>query len=318
MSKAGTTSSQGRPEISVIIASRNRREMLADCLRSVQETVCAGHEIVVVDDASTDDTGGMVQERFPGVTVVSNPRRASWTVTNNQGIRVSRGRNFLLLNDDTKLLPGAIDHCLAFQESHPRAGVVSPRILNGDGSLQPCMRRFPDFGAAVAQTLDLHRLLPGNRATRRYYGMDDDYSQDNQAEHIASTCWLLRRECYEEVGVFDERFPPNFSDTEFNLRLAAAGWDRWVLAGGEIIHYGGSTMGMLNLQQIWDFHRGGWLLYRKHYAPRYHPLVNLVAYGGIGARFCFKAAMRITAADRLMQRLPQPHRRRKLEGGSES
>jgi GT2 family glycosyltransferase len=312
MSASHANSSPTQPAISVIIASRNRRQMLADCLRSVQETVRAPHEIIVVDDASTDDTAGLVREQFPGVEVLSNPRPASWTVTNNQGIRASRGRHYLLLNDDTKVLPGAIDHCLDFLESHPRAGIVSPRILNGDGSLQPCMRCFPDFGAAVAQALDLHRLLPKNQATRRYYGMDTDYSRDNQAEHVASTCWLLRRECYEEVGPFDERFPPNFSDTEFNLRLERAGWERWVLAGGEIIHYGGATMGTLNLRQLWDFHRGGWLLYGKHYARRYHPVINLVAYGGIAARFGVKAALRITAADRLLQRLPQPHRRRSL------
>ncbi len=318
MSEAPSPQSSAKPELSLIIASRNRREMLADCLKSVQATVHTPHEVIVVDDASTDDTGGMVRERFPWVTVISNPRRSSWTVTNNQGIQVSRGRCFVLLNDDTKLLPGALDRCLQYMDSHPRAGVVSPGILNADESLQPCMRRFPDFGAAIAQTLDLHRLLPGNRLTGRYYGTDTDYSQDNQAEHIASTCWLLRRECFEEVGPFDERFPPNFSDTEFNMRLAAAGWERWVLANVQIIHYGGATMGMLSLRQLWDFHRGGWLLYRKHYAQRHHPVVNLVAYGGICARFCFKAALRVTALDRLIQRLPQPHRRRELEAERES
>jgi hypothetical protein len=263
-----------------------------------------------VDDASTDDTGGLVREQFPEATVLSNPRRASWTVTNNQGIQASRGRHFLLVNDDAKLLPGAVDTCLEFLAGQPRAGIVSPRILNADGTLQPCARRFPDFGAAIAQAFDLHRLRPETRATSRYYGADLDYSLDFTAEHVASTCWLLRRECYEEVGPFDERFPPNFSDIEYNLRLEAVGWERWVLAEAETIHYGGATMGRLNLAQLLDWHLGGWLLYRKHYARRYGPLVNGLAYAGIAARFGYRATLSVTRLDRLTNKLPAPHRRR--------
>jgi GT2 family glycosyltransferase len=288
--------------------------MLAVCLRSVQDTIReTSYELIVVDDASTDDTAGMVRERFPEATVIGNPRPASWTVTNNQGVRLGRGRFYLLLNDDTKVLPGAIARCLDFMSQRPRAGIVSPRILNADGSLQPSVRRFPDFGAAIAQALELHRLLPRNRVTGRYYTTDLDYGQNILADDIGSTCWLLRRECYEDVGPFDERFPPNFSDIEYNMRLAKAGWERWVLADAEIIHYGGATMGTLNLRQLWDFHRGGYLLYRKHYAPRHHPVVNFLAYGGLGARFCFKAALRVSGMDRVLQRLPQPHRKRELE-----
>jgi GT2 family glycosyltransferase len=284
--------------------------MLAQCLRSLEETVRASHELIVVDDASTDDTGGLVREQFPGATVISNPRRSSWTITNNQGIRASHGRHYLLLNDDAKVLPGAIDRCLAFLAEQPRAGIVSPRILNGDGTLQPCVRRFPDFGAALAQALDLHRLRPGNRAAGRYYGTDLDYSRSFTGEHVASTCWVLRRECYDEIGPFDERFPPNFSDMEYNLRLAQAGWERWVVADAETIHYGGATMGLLNLAQLRDFHVGGWLMYRKHYARRYGPLVNGMAYAGIAARFGFKAALSVTRLDRLTKKLPAPHRKR--------
>ena len=302
------------PELSVIIASRNRREMLAGCLHSVEETVRASHELIVVDDASTDDTGGLVREQFPGAVVISNPRRASWTVTNNQGIRAGHGRHFLLVNDDAKVLPGAIDRCLAFLAEQPRVGIVSPRILNADGTLQPCARRFPGWGEALAQTFDLHRWRPGTKATQRYYGADFDYTQDFSADDIGSTCWLLRRECYEQVGPFDERFPPNFSDMEYNMRLAEAGWERWVLADAETIHYGGATMGLLNLAQLWDYHRGGWLIYHKHYAGKYNPLVNALAYTGIAARFGYKALLRGTGLDRLTRKLPAPHRRREKAG----
>ena len=301
------------PELAIIIASRNRRERLAECLQSIRDTVReAAYEVILVDDVSTDGSPEMVAAEFPEVKVLRNPSPNSWTVTNNQGIRESRGRYLLLLNDDVRLLPAAVDRAVRLMREHPGAGVVTPRIVNPDRTVQPMVRRFPDLAAAVAQSLDLHRFLPKNRLTARYYAGEFDYSQTQRAESVATTCYLLRRECYEQVGVFDESFPPNFSDAEFNWRVKEAGWETWVRGDVEVIHYGGATMGLFTLRQLREYHRGMFKMYRKHYASRYHPLVNLAVYGGIGARWLGKSLLRLTLLDRLLHRLPQPHRRRPL------
>lgn len=306
-----TSPGPGVVELSVVIATHNRSEMLARCLRSIYDTIRrVAFEVIVVDDASTDGTTGMIQEQFPAVRLIRNPAQASWTVTNNQGIRHSRGDFLLLLNDDTRLLPEALDRAVDFMRRHPKAGVVTPRILNPDGSVQPTVRQFPNLAAALAQSVDLHRLLPGNWLTRRYYAVDFDYTITQQAELVGTTCYLLRRDCYAEVGEFDESFPPNFSDPEFNFRVKEAGWEIWVLAEGEIIHYGGATMGLLNLRQLREFHRGMFKMYRKHYAPRRNPVINGIVYLGIAVRYLLKAVLRLTLLDRLLHRLPQPHRRR--------
>ncbi|HEY3396843.1 MAG TPA: glycosyltransferase family 2 protein [Armatimonadota bacterium] len=301
------------PELSVIIASRNRQAMLAECLESLRDTVReTPYEVLVVDDASTDGTPEMVEERFPEVTVLRNAAPASWTVTNNQGVAAARGELLLLLNDDTKLLPGAIDRTVAFLRAHPEAGVATPRIINPDRSVQPTVRQFPDLAAAIAQSLDMHRWLPGNKLTGRYYASDFDYSCTRPADSVGTTCYLLRRECYEQVGPFDQSFPPNFSDLEFNWRVKAAGWETWVLAEAEVIHYGGATMGLLTLRQLREFHRGMFKMYRKHYAPSQRFWVNGLVYLGIAGRFLAKSGLRLTGLDRLLHRLPQPHRRRDL------
>lgn len=299
------------PEVSVVIASRNRKAMLADCLQSLIDTTKdTTYEITVVDDAATDGTAELIRERFPRVQVLSNKRRYFWPVTNNQGVQASRGQFYLLINDDTKVLPGAVDALVRFIKANPRVGIVSPRIRNVDGSIQPCARRFPNWGTALAQTFDLHRLFPKNRLTRSYYAADLDYTQANQVEAIASTYWLLRKECYEEVGGFDNSFPPIFSDIEFCMGMDKRGWECWIIPEAEIIHYGGATMWALTLRQLWEYHLGGYLIYHKHYAPRYNPLVNAFAYVGITGRLIIKSLMRITFIDRLILKLPQPHRRR--------
>lgn len=298
-------------ELSLVIATHNRAERLAGCLQSVCDTIRrVPFEVIVVDDASTDGTAEMIREQFPAVRLIRNPTPASWTVTNNQGIRHSRGDLLLLLNDDTELLPEAVDRAVEFMRRHPQAGGVTPRIINPDGSVQPTVRRFPDLAAALAQSVDLHRLLPDNRLTRRYYAGDFDYARTQQAESVGTTCYLLRRECYAQVGEFDESFPPNFSDLEFNFRVKQAGWEIWVLAEGEVIHYGGATMGLLNWSQLGEFHRGMFKMYRKHYAPQHNALVNGIVYVGIAVRYLLKAGLRLTLLDRLLHCLPQPHRRR--------
>ena len=289
------------PELSVIIASRDRRERLAACLQSLQDTVReTSFEVVVVDDASSDGTAALLAERFPAVQVIRREQPASWTVTNNQGVAASRGSLLLLLNDDTKLLEGTVDRLVAFLREHPRAGVVTPVILNADGSVQPTVRHFPSLGQALAQSLDLHRLLPGNRATGRYYGAGFDYTRTQPAESVGSTCYLMRRACYDAIGGFDEGFPANFSDLEMNWRVREAGGEIWLLAEAQVIHYGGATLGLLNLRQIGEFHRGMLRMYRKHYAPRRLFLINGLVYLGIVVRFLLKAILRIVQLDRLL------------------
>ena len=182
-------------------------------------------------------------------------------------------------------------------------------ILNEDGTVQPTMRRFPNLAQAAAQSLDLHRLRPGNRHTKHYYGLDVDYTQTQPAESVGTTCYLLRRAAYDQVGAFDEGFPPNFSDLEYNWRLKEAGWETWLLAEARVIHYGGGTMGLLNLRQLGQFHRGMLRMYRKHYAPRQSAALNALVYAGIGARYACKVGLRVTGLDRLIHKLPQPHRR---------
>ena len=185
--------------------------MLAECLQALQDTVReVSYETLLVDDASTDGTPEMVAERFPSVRVLSQKQPASWTVTNNLGIAQSRGAFLLLLNDDAKVLPETVDRSVAFLREHPRAGVVTPVVRNADGTVQPTVRRFPNLKQAVAQSLDLHRLRPGNKLTGHYYGLDFDYSQTQPVPSVGTTCYFLRRQAYDQVGVFDEGFPPNF------------------------------------------------------------------------------------------------------------
>lgn len=298
-------------DLSVVIVTANGGQMLQRCLESVYASSDSlSLEVICVDDASGDGTPAQIRAQFPQAQLIRNQFQQPYPITNNQGVGRARGRYVALVNDDVLVAPEAFQRLVQFLDSHPQAGAASPRLHNDDGTIQPCVRRFPDLVAALAQSVDLHRLWPGNSWTRRYYADDFDYNRTQPAESIGTTCYVMRRECWEQVGGLDERFPINFCDLDLNWRINEAGWQVWLVAEAEAVHYGGQTMGRLALRQLWNMHRGMWLMYRKHYWPQRNLIINALVTLGIGLRFLYKCGLRILGVDRLIAGLPRTRQRR--------
>src|SRR5262245_36653439 len=120
-------------DLSIVIVSYNAREDLARCLDSLSASPpAASHEIIVVDNASTDGSAEAARHR-PGVTLIQNAGNLGFARANNVGIRASRGNNLLLLNSDTVVPPGAIDRLLGELERESSAAVVGPRLVDESG-----------------------------------------------------------------------------------------------------------------------------------------------------------------------------------------
>lgn len=123
----------------IVIVNWNTQHLLAQCLRSIEESVSRlegwNVETLVVDNASTDGSVMMIRKQFPWVHLIENQQNVGFARANNQAIRQSRGRYVLLLNSDTEVRPGALEALLQFMEGHPEAGGCGARLLNADGSL---------------------------------------------------------------------------------------------------------------------------------------------------------------------------------------
>ena len=131
-------------DVSIIIVTRDRRDLLGKCLNDLLEiTSRFSLEVIVVDNASTDGTSEMVGSEFPEVTLINNIENLGFSRANNIAMKGARGRYFLLLNDDAVVTAGALEKLVSFADSHPRAAVVGPRVLNGDGTLQSKGFAFP-------------------------------------------------------------------------------------------------------------------------------------------------------------------------------
>lgn len=198
----------------VIIVSWNVRDLLRACLASLQDNQATRHEqrLVVVDNASTDGSADMVRNEFPDVFLLAHQTNRGFTGGNNDGINAAEGyfhnrdentSYVLLLNPDTKVLPGALDAMLNYADAHPDIGLLGPRLLYPDGTIQSSRRRFIDLPTALFESTWLQRYAPGKL-------LDNYYMRDFRDDEVCDVDWvygaamLVRRSTYQQCGLLDE------------------------------------------------------------------------------------------------------------------
>jgi len=234
-----------RPDLSVVVVTLNARPYLERCLESV-----SGYETVVVDHGSTDGTVELVRERFPEARLVEQENRglaAGW----NRGMREARGRWFLILNADAWVVGDAVEGLVEFAEAYPRAGVVGPRLVNPDGTLQRSVRGFPTAWRLATEYFFLRKLAPRARALNAFYAARFDHATVREAEFLMGACMLVRREAADEVGPLDEDFFLFSEETDWHFRFRAAGWQVLFYPGAEVVHVGGAGHGgRMFLEQV--------------------------------------------------------------------
>jgi N-acetylglucosaminyl-diphospho-decaprenol L-rhamnosyltransferase len=273
-------------QLSIIISTYNAREVLADCLQSIyQNPPREPYEIIVVDDASEDATTEMVQARFPEVRLLRNEVNRHYTRSNNRALEQARGKYVYLLNNDTLVLPGALDGMLEFLRSHPEAGAVGSRLLNEDGSTQWSVRALPDLGSALFGGRSIiTRLFPNNRySRRRLLHLDGDLTEPFVAGYVSGASKMMPRKVVDEVGYLDTRMFYHV-DADYCSRIVEAGYKCYYLPTAAIIHLnhkGGTRVSpRLRFRSLASFHFDCYAYYRKHLrGPRFGFVQTLVVIG---------------------------------------
>jgi len=234
--------------ISIIIVNYNTAELLAPCLNSVEPRSDLGLEVIVVDNASQDDSAAMVSRDFPRVKLIANESNAGFARANNQALKVSNREYIYFLNPDTVVQPGAFEAMIGFMESHTDVGLAGTRILNPNGSVQSSVeRRYP--GERRAQK-DL-RGLPGDIAW------------------VLGASMVARRAIVEELGGFDEGFFLYGEEQDLCLRIRKAGWKIGFITDAVVVHWGGQSERTTATEDLWKKKfTAESLFYRKHYSKR--------------------------------------------------
>jgi GT2 family glycosyltransferase len=274
----------------VVILNYNTRDLLRDCLSSLREQGAVSFKTCVVDNASPDNSADMVATEFPEVELIRNPRNNGYSAGNNLGFRqfgfpdAARARHLMLLNPDTVVPPGALASMLAFLDAHPDVGVVGPRLLLPDGSLdKACRRSFPTPEVSFYRLTKLSRLFPKSRRFNSYNMEYLDEHVQTDVDAVVGACMLLRGEAVQAVGLLDEQFFMYGEDLDWCLRVKQAGW-RVVYYPDAIVHHVKRAASSSSPRARYEFQRAMWLFYKKHYARTTPMPVDLLVKIGLWAR----------------------------------
>jgi len=255
------------PDLSICIVNWNTVGLLTDCLRSIWEREQeVTFEVIVVDNASRDGSADALREAFPQVCLIANEENVGFARANNQAMEVAEGRYVLLLNSDTRVLPGALAGMVRYADAHPQVGIVGPRLLNPDGTFQrSCWRGFPSVGSALVDAFYLWRLAPRSRLVRSSELLDVSGDGPVRVDHVLGACMLVRAEAIREVGGMDGSFFLFLEETDWCYRIARAGWGVHFLPEAQIVHYGQQSVHKDPERTLPEKYRNYARFCRKHY-----------------------------------------------------
>jgi GT2 family glycosyltransferase len=259
--------------LAIVIVSYNARDDLARTLESLTSAAPAvSHEIVVVDNASTDGAPDLVLSRFPRVRLIPAGGNLGFAKANNVGIRSTTSELLLLLNPDTIVPPGAIDRLVACLEGAPDVAIVGPRIVDDQGrpelSIGGPVNPWREAGRKAVQWLDTR----GHAVARRW--IDRHVSQERDVEWVTGACLLARRADAEAVGLLDERYFLYMEDVDFCTAVKARGRRVVFTPAAEVVHRRGRSGANDRGRVMSAWHRSHLAFYRKN-LPLWAPLLAL-------------------------------------------
>ena len=270
-------------EISAVIVTYNSRRVIGACLDSfVRHTSRDACEVVVVDNCSSDGTAEFVQTEYPWVGVVRPSRNAGLSAGINAGVRASSGEYVAVINPDVRFENDALSPLASYLRSHGDVGVVAPRLLNHDGTLQLSCRAFPGYSTVLFNRYSLlTRLMPGNRRSRQYLMSDFDHASIRDVDWVSGAALMFPRQVFDQLGGWDEEFFLFSEDVDFCRRAHDAGY-RVVYDPAATVYH---TIGISKSASpgiIVERHRSMWRYYRKHL--RRNIVVDAATATGIAAR----------------------------------
>lgn len=227
-------------EFSAILVSYNTRQMTLDSLKAlVGDLDGIRSEIIVVDNASSDGSADAIRSAFPQIKVIESGRNAGFGGGNNLAMKEAKGQYLLLINTDAFLRSGAVRELTGYLERHPKVALVGPRLLNGDGSLQPSCYRFPAPWRAWVENLYISSLFGSESSLGDYRQWPHD--RERIVDWVVGACCLVRREVYDQVGGFDEHFFMYAEETDWQRRMRVAGWEIGFTPAAPVMHLGGAS-----------------------------------------------------------------------------
>jgi hypothetical protein len=251
------------PRLTVVIVSYNIREDLERCLETLtRDAPATPHEIVVVDNRSSDDTVAAVRRGWPRVRVVEAGANLGFAAANNLGIRQTAGELVLLLNGDTLVPRGAVDGLVAALESRADAAVIGPRLVDASG------RPELSFGNMISPLNELRQKIRARGDVERLT------SREREVDWVSGACLLVRRADAEAVGLLDERYFMYAEDVDFCAAIRARGRKVLFTPRVQVVHLRGRSRRTAPRATESAYRRSQLAFYAKHH-PAWTPILRV-------------------------------------------
>lgn len=267
-----------QPLVSLITVNWNGVGYLDGLFLTLRNISYSNVEIILVDNASTDESVAFTRDNFPEVKIVQNEQNYMFARGNNEGIRVARGEIICLINNDVTVDPGFIEPAVEAFRRHPRLGVCQPKVLD--------MNRpdYFEYAGAAGGFLDRYGF-PFMRG-RLFFDLEEDRGQydTNTAVFWASgSCLFIRRTALNETGTLDEDFILHMEEIDLCWRMHLLGWQVGCVADSRIWHKGGGTLSAENPRKMyWNYRNNIFLLVKN--------LTRVILIRILVARFFMDAA----------------------------
>lgn len=282
--------------LSIVIVSFNTKRLLLECLASiVKYTKGIDYEIIVIDNASTDEsTEELKKLRIEKLRIIENKTNLGFAAGNNQGWKAAKGRYILFLNSDTKTASNVLGEMVSWIDKNPKVGVATCSLKNRDGNLQGTGGYFPTllsvFSWMTIQDLPFvdYLIVPFHPMhAKSFLGKGDRFfNKERQLDWVTGAFVLTRRKVLEDIGGWDEGYFMYVEEVDLCFRIKRAGWQVWYLPQWNITHHGGAS-GTKELSVISEF-SGLKRFYKKFYPSWQYPILRfLIKLGTLGRMVLF-------------------------------
>jgi len=272
-----------KPKISVLIVSYNVKNYLLQAIDSVKKSKYGGLiEFIIVDNNSFDGTSLSLKNLHPEIPYIQNQQNIGFGKGINQAAKKSRGEFLFILNPDTIIQEDTIDKLVHYLVENPQVGMVGPKVLNADGSLQlACKRSIPSISVSLPKMLGLSKLFPNNKWAGRYNLTYLDENQTHSVDAISGSAMMIRKSIFDQLNGFDESFFMYGEDLDLCKRIIQSGYEIHFTPITQIIHYGGESVRSARFDSINAFFNSMTLFYKKHFSMSTSIILSMFIKGGI-------------------------------------
>ena len=236
-------------------------------------------EIIVIDNNSTDNSLEYLTPKFPSVYFIANKENLGFAKACNQGLWEAKGKYILFLNPDTIVPEDCFEKCIAFFMSHPNAGALGVRMLDGSGKfLKESKRAFPSPMTSLYKLFGLSKLFPHSKIFSKYHLGHLGEKENNEVDVLAGAFMMVKKEVLDNVGSFDETFFMYGEDVDLSYRIQKAGYKNFYFAESSIIHFKGESTRKGTMNYVRMFYNAMSIFVRKHYGGSRAGIFNFLIH----------------------------------------